>query len=574
MIRPVNAPAVTELEVADPRPAASSATATRVAACSHRRVQLGLVALLAIGFLALGTIEAWRDSPTYDEPVYVSSGLAALLNGNLTLNDEHPPLAKVLAVLPVLLVHPVMPSGGSSANDEHVYSAEFVRAQLAAGKLRAVDFASRMVPLFESVALALLLYTLASELFGGYAGLLSAALWLASPLVLGLGHLDGVDLPFSLAVVVFSCALLRWMRDRRAKRLVALGIAAATAALTNASGLLIVALGALLVPALELGGPDQRSLRRRARRWLLAGFAFALTVLGVIWMVYAALDPSVLRAGLGLLPQPYLEGLRYLARHDTAPVPTYLGGVAWNGGRWWYWPLSLAVKLPPATLGVLLLGPLAWLGLDRAKRREAAVVTALPAIILFSFDLTSPRDIGVRYLLPVLALWLVAASAAASTPRTILTRAVLATSVILGVGSAASSFPSSLAWTSPLFGPAYRVATNSSVDWGQDFFRLQSWDRVHPARVAYFGPLGMAVTETGHTRPLLGVPPAQIRGWVAVSATDLTTLHSLAWLRAYCPVGRLGDTILIYRFTHPPSSKPGPSEPAPPCRGTASQRLS
>ncbi|MGO9754481.1 MAG: glycosyltransferase family 39 protein [Solirubrobacteraceae bacterium] len=532
-----------------------------------------LLALLAIGFLVLGTLEAWRDSPTYDEPVYVSSGLATLLSGDLSLNDEHPPLAKVLAVLPVLLVHPVMPSGRAlTANDEHAYSAEFVRAQIAAGKLRAVDFAARIVPLLESVALALLLYALANDLFGGYAGLLSAALWLASPLVLGLGHLDGVDLPFSLAVAGFSWALLRWVRCRRARRLVVLGIAAAIAALTNASGLLIVALGALLVPALELSAPDRQPLGKRARRSMLAGIAFAMSALGVIWMVYVALNPSVLWAGLGLLPHPYLEGLRYLAHHDSASAPTYLDGVAWTGGRWWYWPLSLAIKLPPATLGVLVLGPLAWLGLDRAKRREAALVTVLPAILLFSFDLTLSRDIGVRYLLPVLSLWLVAASAAANTSRTILIRVALAASVVLGVWSAASSYPDSLAWTSPLFGPSYRVATNSSVDWGQDFFRLQSWDRVHSARVAYFGPRGLTAAGTGHTRPLVGVPPAQITGWVAASATDLTTLHSLSWLRAYCPVERLGGTILIYRFTHPPSAEPGPSEPAPPCRGTASYR--
>jgi len=29
------------------------------------------------GFLALGLAEAWADAPTFDEPVYVSSGLAA-----------------------------------------------------------------------------------------------------------------------------------------------------------------------------------------------------------------------------------------------------------------------------------------------------------------------------------------------------------------------------------------------------------------------------------------------------------------------------------------------------------------
>lgn len=210
-----------------------------------------------------------------------------------------------------------------------------------------------------------------------------------------------------------------------------------------------------------------------------------------------------------------------------------------------YWPVSLAIKLPPATVAVLLLGPLGWLGLDRARRREAIVVAVLPATLLFAFDLTLSRDIGVRYLLPVLALWLVAATAAVTATRIRAIRVALAASVGLGVWSVVASFPHSLAWTDPVFGSSYQVATNSSVDWGQDLFALQRWDRVHHARVAYFGPRGITAADTGQAGPLIGVPPATITGWVAASATDLTTLDGLAWLRAYCPVGSLGSTILI-----------------------------
>jgi hypothetical protein len=355
-----------------------------------RRLSHVLIALLACGFLSLGAIEAWRDSPIFDEPVYVSSGLTALRTGELSLNDEHPPLAKVLAVLPVLLVHPVIPvDHGAGSNDEQIYSAAFLQSQIRAGTLRAVDFASRTVPLLESVALALLLYGLGSDLYGAPAGCFCAALWLASPLVLGLGHLDGVDLPFALAVVGFSRTLLRWMRVRSRRRLLILGIAAGIAALTNASGLLLVALGVMVVPAAEIGHG-----RRRAA---LAGLTFALTALASIWLVYVALDPATLGAGAGLLPHPYLEGLRYLESHDTSPAASYFAGISWTGGRWWYWPLSLAIKLPPATVAVLLLGPLGLLGLDRATRREVAIVAALPALVLFAFDLSLSR----RRALPV-----------------------------------------------------------------------------------------------------------------------------------------------------------------------------
>ena len=86
----------------------------------------------------------------------MSAGLAAVLHHDVALNDEHPPLPKVLAVLPVLFGHPVVAADGTwSRNDELGYGAHFVAAQLAAGKLRSVTFASRLVPLAETADVCL-----------------------------------------------------------------------------------------------------------------------------------------------------------------------------------------------------------------------------------------------------------------------------------------------------------------------------------------------------------------------------------------------------------------------------------
>jgi len=121
-----------------------------------KRLPLVILAAMAAGFLALGLAEARTDAPTFDEPVYVSAGLAAVLHHDVTLNDEHPPLLKVLAVVPVLFAHPVIPADGRrSGNDEQSYAARFASAQLAAGKLASVTFAARLVPLAETVAVAL-----------------------------------------------------------------------------------------------------------------------------------------------------------------------------------------------------------------------------------------------------------------------------------------------------------------------------------------------------------------------------------------------------------------------------------
>ncbi len=177
-----------------------------------------ILAALAVGFAGLGLYQAWHDSPTFDEPVYVAAGLASLTRHDLRLNPEHPPLAKALAALPALAVHPVIPHTAAwSRGEERVYSAQFLQAQLRAGTLQRVMFAARLVPLAEAIAAAFVLYALARRLLSPAAGLVAGGLWLAGPLVLGLGHLDGIDLPFTLAALLVSLALVRVLelaRDR------------------------------------------------------------------------------------------------------------------------------------------------------------------------------------------------------------------------------------------------------------------------------------------------------------------------------------------------------------------------
>ena len=48
-------------------------TASRVPRSGPSRLPLLALVLLAAAFLGLGLAEAWADSPTFDEPVYVAA---------------------------------------------------------------------------------------------------------------------------------------------------------------------------------------------------------------------------------------------------------------------------------------------------------------------------------------------------------------------------------------------------------------------------------------------------------------------------------------------------------------------
>ena len=180
---------------------------------------------------------------------------------------------------------------------------------------------------------------------------------------------------------------------------------------------------------------------------------------------------------------------------------------------------------------------------------------ALPAVVLFVLELPNPKTLGVRYLLPSLALWAVVASPIALLIGRRLVAAALGLLLAVGAGELVSSYPHSIANTAAPFRPAYRVATDSNVDWGQDLGALMAWSPAHHPYVAYFGPRGVTVGDIPDARALVGRAPQEITGWVAASASDLTSADrsALAWLRAYCPVGTLGGSILLYHFVSPPS---------------------
>ncbi len=520
-----------------------------------------MLVLVAAVFIGLGLRQAWSDSPTFDEPVYVASGLAAVLHHDVTLNDEHPPLPKVLAVLPVLFVHPVLPDdGGWNRNNERTYSARFVEAQVRSGKLRSVTMASRIIPLLEAVAVAFVLYALGRDLFGRAAGTLAGLLWLLSPFVLGLGHLLSLDIAFSLATVCWSWALFRWTRRRTFGAVVLVGVASGVAALTDVTGLILAALAGGVILVVGWKRAPGHGVRQAATA--------VVVTWAVVWIVYAALDLHVLADPTGVLPWPYIHGLDYLRVNDTIPGPGYLLGVAWTGGRWWYWPGSLLVKTVVTTLVVFVLGPLGLLAVDRATRWRAALVLGLPAVCLCGFTVLTPRDIGLRYLLPVIALWLVVASSVVVPLRQHIVGsiAVIVAVVVAGMTTVLSA-PYSMSWASFPFRPGSLAVTNSDVDWGQGLYRLQHWAPGKQPWVAYFGPRGLGVGDVPGAKSLVGADTRGLVGWVAVSATDLTSEHrtQLAWLRGYCSVGELGGSILLYRFASPPTMTAGPSRPVGRC---------
>ena len=524
---------------------------------AHRLTARHLIflAVVSLTFLIGAGAQGWRDAATFDEPVYLSSGVGALLQHDVAVNSEHPPIFKALAALPVLLAHPVPPDQHLSS-DEHSYSAGFLQAQEQAGKWVTIVRLGRIIPILEALVCAWLILAIGGLLSSASAGTLAAALWLTAPLVLGLGHLDGVDLPFALTTLLTCWALLRWWEQQTIKRTLVVGAAVGLTAAAQISGILLLAVAMIIVARMS------RSWRRAAG----LGALVCLTSWLVLWASYLVIALDTALHGQWLLPRPYLSGLHYLLTTDAIGTQGYLLGRLWTGGQWWFWPVSLLIKTAVTTTALIVLGLIGWRGAHKSGSERIAWVIGLSIVALSLPLVFDPRDIGVRYLLPQFGLLTVVAGGVAL----LLGRVARAAAVALAVGSLLlgwSSNPHSLAWATFPFEPAYRNVSNSSVDWGQDLGLLQRWAVGRHPFVSYFGPRGTGLGDIPGASDLAMTAPQDITGWVAVSATNLTSnmAGQLAWLRKYCPSSVLGGTILIYHFESPPNAAPGPSRPPAPC---------
>ena len=603
---------------------------------------LGLLVLLVVPLLELGLWEAWHDAPTYDEGIYLASGLDLVTSHQWRLTLEHPPLSRAVAVLPALFAHPLLPrSDAPRRGDEYEWGRQVLAANQRAGKLRLVVFLARLVPLAEAIAVGLVAYAVAATLTDRAGGVLAAGVWLTLPTTLALGHVLSVDVTLALATVVTAWAGVRLLRRPTPWAVAALGAAAGLNVLVRSTSLAVIP-GAALVAAAATAGVGRRlvgdaprawgregsppppagpasgrpnsawwlgadlasargpafgaALRRATGRGVTAAVAVTAVAVATLWVGIRVLAPvpahlpaaeafavpfstpapvPPAEAALARLSWPHelAVGIRLLGRLSP-PAPGYLLGHHWQGIWWAYWPLTVLAKVPVATLVIVAVGLAGWLGVGRGRRRRAAgLLLPLGAANVAPLVLTT-RQLGVRLALPVLVLAAVAAAPAARLTRAPVGRIALGILSLVQVVTLATAAGGALAWTEPPLHPGYRWVADSNFDWGQDYYRLASWARGRGAWVAYFGSPGLTESLPAGTRSLLMAAPGSVRGWVAVSASYLDAYRAdqLSWLRAYCPVGVLGSTILVYRLTGAPDTRRGPDTPVAPCWGAPASR--
>ncbi len=331
-----------------------------------------------MGVLAGGAVR--RESITLDEVAHIGAGVSYLQKLDLRLNTEHPPLAKVIAAIPLVV------RGAKADYSSQVtwsfsngffqqYLGEWVFGHWFAVKWNdpyTTIFWARMAMLLVTLLLGWMIYVFGTKLGNAWGGLLCLCFYATMPTFLTFGPLVLTDVVFTFFALLAMWTFADMWRSPGRNTVVKFGSAFGGALLSKFSaGLLFFCFAAFILSLrlfkLPVMPPEKTELRAwRRRRWwaLTKGTALAAFVVYAVYFVLSWNQPtntfSVIpgfpaSAPLRRLLMPpwiFLQGLAIFS--VTASRPTYILGRSYTHGVWFYFPVVFVLKSTLAFLGVLL----------------------------------------------------------------------------------------------------------------------------------------------------------------------------------------------------------------------------
>jgi len=469
-------------------------TAVRAWAAAH------VAELLCATLLALMSLQMFavisRKSITVDEVVMIPSAYYHLATGNFQLVNEHPPLAKIAAGIPLLFIQPneVKPEqihgDPGSIPEKWSYAESFWENN--PYSFASLSFWPRIPMILLSVILGLVIFRFARELFGASAAVLAVALFALEPTVLAHGRVVQTDMPATLGYLLLFVTLYRYANKPSLKYATWIGAAAGFALLAKFSMLLA---GPIL--AVFFGVIMWRTAKGRKRDVIVhaaivaigmiviinAGYLFQHRSIGApdaLWIQESfprvAGKVTLLTSLLShIVPGDFILGILRQVRHNAEGHPAGFLGMYGRMGWWYYFPVAFAIKTTIPFL-LLSLASLAWAIYEWIKKRDARLLWVLvPFGIYTLYVLGSRIDIGVRYYLPAYPFLFMLGGALLARlfkSRNVL-RAGMIAAIVLGswmIVEAVRAYPDHVSYMNELASahPHWWYLSDSNVEWGDD----------------------------------------------------------------------------------------------------------
>jgi hypothetical protein len=569
------------------------------------RVVWFVVALVGVHVVA-GISAAGMLTTTHDEYWHLPIGLLNLKTGRFDFDDLNPPLCRVVAAVPLLLTS--ARSGPTDVpHDPMGWGDQFI-AENPQHYFRWFWLGRSMIVLVSAAA-GLTLAFWAREMFGDGAAVLAAGFWAAEPNLIAHGSLVTTDMGAAAFFVFTLYAAWRFARRPGWRTALLFGVLLGLAQLAKFTSLALypisIAVFVLAVVALRDPSNPPGEVRAEGRQWA--------RIIG-LWVLALVVSVLVLNAGylfrgsfstlrsyefqssairstaahlnaFGALPIPlprdYLTGLDHQRWIMEQKHPVYLDGEWSEEGFPGYYAWALLYKLPHA-LQLMALVALFWTVMPGGLSRPLAlqVMILLPAIVMLAVAESSPMQLGIRYVLPVIPfLILYAAQAGRWLSFRMYPVRTLTLFILLGAMALSTRYhPEDLAYFNELAGGPIggrEHLLDSNLDWGQDLRRLkmyldaQSQKRAEAGLppeteigLAYFGTVPPAALGIGYDIPPAGLPQAgrfavsvnfeQGRPhWVRTPDGKIrpVNINEFSYFRFFRPVARIGASIDVFDLT-------------------------
>ena len=554
---------------------------------------------------------ARRESVTIDEVAHIGAGVSYLQKLDMRMNEEHPPLAKVLAALP-LVVRGVHADYSSvpwtfSAGLFKGFFGEWVFGHWLIARWNdpiATVFWARLSMLCLTLVLGIVLFAYGSRLGDRWGGLLVLCAYATMPAMLAFGPLVITDMAVTLFAVLTMWTFASMWRSPSHGTVLRFALALGGALLSKFSaGLLFFCFPAFALSLRWRPAPGQPADKTELRAWrrvrwrsLAKGAFLAALVVYAVYLVLSWNEPTDSLSFLGnsaaslllrralMPPWIYLRGLALFA--FTSKPHTFILGHAYPHGVWFYFPVLFLLKSSLAFLLLLLLALLAGLA-AKLRRVQHAVIPKgrelhwravwVFLVVFTAACMLSPFQISIRYfsvplaLLVLLLAPLPRALESLRSSRWPAARAGIWLTVALAFASvitAVRAYPYYLPFLNSLSAgrPGYALVSDSNLDWNQALLEVE--DFVHGR-----GLQRVLVDEYGFSDPTVYVPEAQFWNcqepvpedggqWAVLSANMIEESHNCVWLLRFPHQALAGGS--MYAFQLPAVIPPAGTSGGPP----------
>ncbi len=326
----------------------------------------------------------------------------------------------------------------------------------------------------------------------GYAKLASALI-AVEPNIIAHSSLITSDAALAFFTILCVYSLIIYLQNRRVYNAIFLGASIGLLVMSKVTGVLVLAFMLLAWPAVALKYFDEDRVFYKkllihlpviAATTILiinASYLFSGTMVRLDSIPFSSYYFQFVADKIGSfrspLPKDFLTLYDILIPHEVARVrlcvlfmTNYLNGI------WYYFIVNFLLKVPLALLAFIFFGLASMYKYVLSREKVIWLIALTCLLIFYYFSFIFTTQIGFRYILMILPLLLVLAMVAIARRRT--SMVLLSAVFLLTVVESAPYFDNSLAFTNSFIPDkryAYRVLSDSSLDWNQRHSRIKVW---------------------------------------------------------------------------------------------------